>query len=128
MRHHALSLTLTLAFVSSTLSGYLLAADPTVPAPGSAPGMGAGPGMGMGRGAPAFSDFDLNGDGSLTEAEFNEARANRMSERATQGYPMRNAGNAPAFGSLDTDGNGKVTPDEFAAGQAQHRQQTMTTP
>jgi Ca2+-binding EF-hand superfamily protein len=84
--------------------------------------------MGMGRWAPAFSDFDLNGDGSLTEAEFNEARAKRMSERATQGYPMRNAGNAPAFGSLDTDGNGKVTPDEFAAAQAQHRQQMMTTP
>jgi Ca2+-binding EF-hand superfamily protein len=96
-------------------------------APGSGPGagMGGGPGMGRGRGMPAFIEFDLNGDGTLTETEFYEARAKRMTARATQGYPMRNAGTAPAFSAIDTDGNGQVTPDEFAAGQAAHRQQTM---
>ena len=100
--------------------------------PGAGPGggMGGGPGrgMGMGRGMPAFAEFDLNGDGALTEAEFNEGRAKRMAERAAQGYPMRNAGKAPPFSTLDTDGNGRVTPDEFATGQAAHRQQMMTQP
>jgi Ca2+-binding EF-hand superfamily protein len=104
------------------------------PGPGMAPwagsgaGMGGGPGMGMGRGMPVFAEFDLNGDGTLTETEFYEARAKRMAERAIQGYPMRNAGKAPAFSAIDTDGNGRVSPDEFAAGQTAHRQQMMPQP
>ena len=95
---------------------------------GPGAGMGRGPGMGMGRGMPVFADLDLNGDGTLTETEFYEARAKRMAERAIQGYPMRNAGKAPAFSAIDTDGNGRVTPDEFAAGQTAHRQQMMSQP
>ena len=98
---------------------------PGMGAPGAGPGagMGGGAGMGMGGRMPTFADFDLNGDGTLTETEFTQARAKRMAERAAQGYPMRNAGKAPAFSSFDTDGNGQVTPEEFAAGQAAHRQQ-----
>jgi hypothetical protein len=96
------------------------------PGPGAA--MGGGPGMGMGRGMPVFAELDLNGDGTLTETEFYEARAKRMAERAIQGYPMRNAGKAPAFSAIDTDGNGRVTPDEFAAGQTAHRRQMMPQP
>ena len=88
------------------------------PGAGRGGGMGGGPGRGMGRGMPAFAEFDLNGDGTLTEDEFNEARAKRMAARAAQGYPMRNAGKAPPFSTLDADGNGRVTPDEFATGQA----------
>ncbi|HYN77813.1 MAG TPA: EF-hand domain-containing protein [Lamprocystis sp. (in: g-proteobacteria)] len=78
--------------------------------------------------APTFDEFDLNGDGTLTETEFYEARAKRMAARATQGYPMRNAGKAPPFSAIDTDGNGQVTPTEFAASQAAHRQQMMQQP
>jgi len=98
--------------------------------PGPGAGMGGGPGMGMGRGRnmPVFAEFDLNGDGTLTETEFYEARAKRMAERAAQGYAMRNAGKAPAFSAIDTDGNGQVTPDEFAASQAAHRGQMMSQP
>jgi len=102
--------------------------------PGTGPGagMGAGPGMGrgmgMGRNMPAFAEFDLNADGTLTETEFYEARAKRMAERASQGYPLRNAGTAPAFSAIDTDGNGRVTPEEFAVGQTGHRGQVMPQP
>ncbi len=101
------------------------------PGPGAGPGGGmgpGGPGMGMGRNMPVFAAFDLNGDGTLTETEFYEARAKRMADRAAQGYPMRNAGKAPAFSAIDTDGNGQVTPDEFAASQAAHRGQMMRQP
>jgi hypothetical protein len=97
--------------------------------PGMGPGMGRGMGPGMGRGMgmnmPAFADFDRNGDGSLTKQEFYDARAQRMGERAAQGYPLRNAPNAPSFESIDRDGDGKVVPAEFAAHQAEHRRQMM---
>jgi Ca2+-binding EF-hand superfamily protein len=98
--------------------------------PGAGPGMGAGgPGMGMGpgmgRNMPSFADFDLNGDGSLTEQEFNEAKGKRIQERSQQGYPMRNLANAPTFGAIDSNSDGRVDPQEFTAAQAQHRQQGM---
>lgn len=93
----------------------------TLPVISYAQGMGGGPGrgMGMGRNMPTFSEYDLNGDGNITEQEFNEARTQRRSERAQQGYPMRNAGNAPTFKELDGNGDGVVNADEFAAHQAQ---------
>ena len=109
--------------------------------PGMGPGMGPGPGAGagpmgqaggvrpgMGMQAPSFSEFDLNGDGGLTEQEFYDARAKRMRERAQQGYPMYGASNAPTFQQIDSDGNGVATPAEFAGGQAAHRQRMMGSP
>jgi hypothetical protein len=98
--------------------------------PGMGPGAGMGPGMGRGMGMnmPAFADFDRNGDGSLTKQEFYDARAQRMRERAAQGYPLRNAPNAPTFESIDTNGDGKVVPAELAAHQTEHRRQMMTPP
>jgi hypothetical protein len=83
---------------------------------------------GMGMQAPSFSEFDLNGDGGLTEQEFYDARAKRMRERARQGYPMYGAANAPTFQQMDGDGNGVVTPAEFADGQAAHHRQMMGGP
>jgi hypothetical protein len=96
---------------------------PGMGSPGTGPGMG--PGMGMGMGMPAFSDFDTDGDGALTSQEFYDARAERMRERAQQGFPMRNAPYAPAFESLDGDGDGRVSPEEFGAAQARHHQEMI---
>ena len=90
--------------------------------------MGMGPGASMGRNMPAFAEFDLNGDGALTEQEFDEARANRIKERSQQGYPMRNLANAPSLEAIDQNGDGRITPDEFTAAQAQHHQQGMRAP
>jgi Ca2+-binding EF-hand superfamily protein len=84
--------------------------------------MGPPPGGGMGRHMPTFAEFDLNGDGVLTEQELAEARAKRIAERSQQGYAMRNLENAPSFGALDLNGDGQITPEEFAAGQAQRHQ------
>ena len=56
----------------------------------------------------------------MTESEFNKARAQRVSERAQQGYAMKNMGNMPSFADTDADGNGTVSKDEFAAHQASH--------
>jgi Ca2+-binding EF-hand superfamily protein len=85
-------------------------------------GKGQGQGMGMGMNMPAFSDYDLNGDGKLLEDEFNTARSQRIDEREQQGYQMRNMDNAPAFADIDTNGNGEISAEEFAAHQSQRRQ------
>jgi Ca2+-binding EF-hand superfamily protein len=76
----------------------------------------------MGRNRPAFSEYDLNGDGKITEKEFNEARSKRISERAQQGYQMRNLGSAPSFADIDTNGDGEISTEEFAAHQSQRPQ------
>ncbi len=84
---------------------------------------GMGQGMGMGRNMPTFSEYDLDRDGKLIENEFNEARSKRRSERAQQGYQMRNIGNAPSFADIDTNDDGEINPEEFAAHQSRRRQQ-----
>ncbi|MDH3872125.1 MAG: EF-hand domain-containing protein [Gammaproteobacteria bacterium] len=90
---------------------------------GRGPGMGQGMGMGMGKNMPAFSDYDLDGDGKILEKEFSETRTRRISERTQQGYQMRNIGNAPSFADIDTNGDGEIGSGEFAAHQSQRRQQ-----
>jgi Ca2+-binding EF-hand superfamily protein len=89
---------------------------------GRGPGSGRGLGMGRGDGPPAFSEFDLNGDGRIDEPEFAEARAARVTERAKEGRRLRGMATAPPFAELDTDGDGSLTPDEFGAGARRHRQ------
>lgn len=90
---------------------------------GMGQGRGMGKGMGMGRNMPTFSEYDLDGDGKMLEKEFNEARSKRISERAQQGYQMRNLGNAPSFADIDANGDGQISAEEFTAHQSQRRQQ-----
>lgn len=74
------------------------------------------------RGPISFSDFDTNKDGTVSESEFNDVRAARMSEKAAQGMPMKNAANAPAFSEFDTDHDGKLTKVELLEGQNKQMQ------
>ena len=71
---------------------------------------------------PAFSDFDTNGDGFISEEEFNTFRAARMATMAEAGKPMKGAATAPAFSDLDTDDDGKLNEAELVAGQKAHKQ------
>lgn len=80
-------------------------------------------GMGMDRNMPAFSEFDLDGDGMLVEEEFTEARDKRIAERAQQGYQMRHRDSAPSFTDIDANKNGEISSEEFTAHQTQRRQQ-----
>ncbi len=75
----------------------------------------------MERNRPAFSEFDLNGDGKILENEFNEARSKRISERAQQGYQMKNLGNAVSFTDIDTNVDGEISVEEFTVHQSQHQ-------
>jgi Ca2+-binding EF-hand superfamily protein len=91
------------------------------PGPGQGPGTRSGGGMGMGSGPPAFSEFDLNGDGAIDEQEFIEARTKRIAERVREGRMMRGLTTPHTFTDLDTDGDGSLTPEEFDTGVRSHR-------
>jgi len=93
---------------------------------GTGYGTNMGRSMGMMRNRPAFTEFDINADGEVTEEEFYTVRNTRIKERMEQGYRMRNLPNAPTFTELDADGNGEISAEEFAAHQ--HKGPTVRTP
>jgi len=73
----------------------------------------AAPPQGPRGGPPAFSEIDLNNDGAITAEEFDTFHANRMAQRASQGYRMRNAGQHPRFQAMDLDGDNALTEQEL---------------
>ena len=75
------------------------------------------------RGPMSFSLYDQNGDGSISEREFYDARGKRMEQRAEDGRPMRNAGNAPDFAYFDTNKDGKLSEKELTDGQNRRMQE-----
>jgi len=69
---------------------------------------------------PPFSEFDTNGDGFVSEDEFNAFRAARHEAMAKEGRPMKGMASAPAFSDIDTDGDGKLTEAELTAAHEAH--------
>ena len=69
------------------------------------------------RGPISFSVYDTNKNGSVSEKEFYDARAKRMTMRADQGMRMRNAANAPDFSQFDINKDGKLSKVELLEGQ-----------
>lgn len=75
---------------------------------------------GMGRqsaNAPTFASMDTDGDGKITQAELDTARANRLKANADAGKLLQNAENAPALSTIDTNGDGTIDSNEFQAHQ-----------
>ncbi len=81
---------------------------------------------GRGRGAAMLQEFDSNGDGQLTQAEFDAVRADRLAQFDTDGNGELTLGEYEAlwldamrermvdrFQSLDDDGDAVVTTAEF---------------
>lgn len=65
----------------------------------------------------SFDIYDTDKNGFVSEGEFYDARAKRMTMRAEQGMPMRNAGNAPEFSEFDANKDGKLSKVELLEGQ-----------
>ena len=80
-------------------------------------------GFAGGRNMPNFSDYDLNGDGTIAEKEFDEARDKRVAQLTAQGRQMQQMGDAPTFQDIDTNKDGKISSDEFNAHQKQRQGQ-----
>ncbi len=75
------------------------------------------------RGPATFEMHDANGDGYITQDEFDMLRQKRIEQKQSMGMPMRNAGNAPDFNAFDKDKDGKITEMEFLKGQNAHMQE-----
>jgi len=78
----------------------------------------AAPGM-----MSTFNEFDTDGDGKITQTEFENTQQARMAKQAESGRPMRNAANAPAFGDIDANGDGVIDATEFRNHQMTRMQQ-----
>ena len=74
------------------------------------------------RGPIPFNTYDVNKDGLVSESEFYDTRAAKMTQKAKQGMPMRNAANAPKFSYFDTNKDGKLTKVELLEGQNKRMQ------
>ena len=73
------------------------------------------------RGPMPFEAYDTDGDGSISQQEFDTIRADRIQSRSEEGRPMRNLGNAPGFADIDTDGDGRLSREELQ----RHHQERM---
>jgi hypothetical protein len=71
-------------------------------------------------GPPTLAEFDADGDGFLTEEEFNQGRAKRHAAMAQEGRSMKGMATAPTFSDFDSNGDGRLDDAEFAAGHHQH--------
>lgn len=83
---------------------------------------GAGSPGGMSGNMPTFSDFDADGDGGISQAEFNQLHSERMSKMAAEGRKMKHAGDMPGFAGIDSDGDGVISPAELESHQSSHHQ------
>ncbi len=97
----------------STMTRTLMIAAAVATALGMQPALAQGTGM-QGTGPMTFAGFDLDGNGSISEAEFNQVRADRM---AARGAPMGGGANAPSFADFDLNGDGQITAEEFSSVQ-----------
>ncbi len=95
-------------------AGLATAADPgagsqtITPAPASRTTAWTPPPGGPGMNRATFADFDRNGDGRISEQEFDATRSERISQRASEGRPMRGLAGAPSFAEIDRDGDGSI--------------------
>ena len=69
------------------------------------------------RGPIPFAAHDTDGNGFVSEKEFNAVRGERMAARAAEGRPMRGAASVPSFSAFDTNNDGQLTQSELATGQ-----------
>lgn len=61
----------------------------------------------------SFTDFDADSNGMVSEQEFNDAKAQRITARAKEGRKMQGLANAPSFASIDANHDGQLSADEM---------------
>lgn len=69
------------------------------------------------RGPAPFTAYDADGNGSISEQEFNALKDQRRTERADEGRPGFGLANAPTFSEMDANGDGRLSQEELAASQ-----------
>ena len=77
---------------------------------------------GMNQNMHSFSEFDVDGNGKVTQSEFENAQQKNMIANANAGKQMKNAGNAPTFSIIDTNKDGFIDVNEFQIQQQKNMQ------
>ena len=96
------------AAVLSTISTVLvLAADPAIPA----------------GGPMLFDGMDTDGNGFVSQEEFQAAHGERMQQRTAEQNQYRHRDEVPKYADIDTDRDGRVSREEFQAHQQQRSQE-----
>jgi Ca2+-binding EF-hand superfamily protein len=83
----------------------------------------AQPPVPFGRGPLPFITFDLNGDGAISQQEFDTILAQRKLAPNPQGYSARRINDPPSFTKFDLNGDGTLSPQELLQGQNRRRAQ-----
>ena len=96
----------TLATLLALALAPVPAADPDMPARGPAP----------------FSSFDTDGNGQVSQEEFNRAHSERLQQRTQSEKPYRYTGNAPAFGDIDSNADVGLSREEIETHQQRQRE------
>jgi hypothetical protein len=81
----------------------------------------AGPDM-PARGPVPFNSFDTDGNGEVSQEEFNRAHTERLQQRILSEKTYRHMGNPPAFGEIDSNADGGLSREEIQAHQQQQRE------
>ena len=73
--------------------------------------------VGQGRNMQSYTSLDSDGDGKVTQVEFENMQQSKMIKQAEAGKMMRNVANAPQFSDIDTNSDGNIDKDEFQTHQ-----------
>ncbi|MCD4667968.1 MAG: EF-hand domain-containing protein [Sulfurimonas sp.] len=77
--------------------------------------------VGQGRNMQSYTSLDSDGDGKVTQVEFENMQQSKMIKQAEAGKMMRNVANAPQFSDIDTNSDGNIDKDEFQTHQVKQQ-------
>lgn len=77
--------------------------------------------------AADFATYDANGDGQITQAEFDAARSDEMAAQAARGQLPQDIDPNQTFGALDKNQDGVLSKDEFLRSLAPDSTSTRTS-
>ena len=87
----------------------------------------AQPPLPSGRGPLPFSAFDLDGNGAISQQEFDTIHTQRWPAPNPGGYSARRINDPPKFAEFDQNGDGSLSPQELMQGQSLRRAQRQPT-
>jgi Ca2+-binding EF-hand superfamily protein len=88
----------------------------------------AQPPLPSGRGPLPFTAFDLDGNGAISQQEFDNIHAERWQTPNPGGYSARPIDDPPRFDEFDQNGDGSLSPQELMQGQRERRAQRQPAP
>ncbi len=71
-------------------------------------------------GSIPYASFDADGNGTISEKEFNTAREQQLAERKKSGRLGQGMNSSPSFADVDADKDGQISDTELATMQQQH--------